>query len=120
MIQTFPPGCRYALGGAPSRASPSTRTTPVHPSPPATGSGYRGGMAREIRIEIDDEQYEQLKREAHQRHEDPDVYAGRVLADGLNKARFLQGCAEFLATPGMREEFASRFGPQPGPSATAA
>ncbi|ALV39334.1 hypothetical protein [Streptomyces sp. CdTB01] len=77
-------------------------------------------MAREIRIEIDDEQYEQLKREAHQRHEDPDVYASRVLADGLNKARFLQGCAEFLATPGMREEFAARFGPQPGPSATAA
>ncbi|WP_306184966.1 MULTISPECIES: hypothetical protein [unclassified Streptomyces] len=77
-------------------------------------------MAREIRIEIDDEQYEQLEREAHQRHEDPGVYAGRVLADGLNKARFLEGCAEFLAVPGMREEFARRFGPQPGPSATAA
>jgi hypothetical protein len=77
-------------------------------------------MAREIRIEIDDEQYEQLEREAHQLHEDPTVYAGRVLADGLNKARFLDGCAQFLATPGMREEFARRFGPHPGPSATAA
>ncbi|MFC4468914.1 hypothetical protein ACFPH6_31060 [Streptomyces xiangluensis] len=77
-------------------------------------------MPREIRIEIDDEQYAQLEREAHQLHEDPDVYAGRVLAQGLNKARFLEGCAEFLAVPGMREEFARRFGPESGPSATAA
>jgi hypothetical protein len=77
-------------------------------------------MAREIRIEIDDEQWEQLEREAHQQHEDPGVYAGRVLAAGLNKARFLEGCAQFLATPGMREEFARRFGPQPGSNATAA
>ncbi|MFE0508853.1 hypothetical protein [Streptomyces sp. NPDC058964] len=71
-----------------------------------------GAWPGKIRIEIDDEQ---LKREAHQRHEDPDVYAGRVLADGLNKARFLEGCAQFLSTPGMREEFARRFGPQPRP-----
>jgi hypothetical protein len=77
-------------------------------------------MAREIRIEIDDEQYAQLEREAHERHEDPTVYAGRVLAQELNKARFLEGSALFLSTPGMREEFASRFGPQPGTAASAA
>ncbi|MFD9791398.1 hypothetical protein ACFWXK_10650 [Streptomyces sp. NPDC059070] len=77
-------------------------------------------MAREIRIEIDDEQYERLKREADQLHEEPSAYAGRVLADGLNKAGFLEGCAAFLATPGMREEFARRFAPQAGPNTTAA
>ncbi|MFH8663092.1 hypothetical protein [Streptomyces afghaniensis] len=77
-------------------------------------------MAREIRIEIDDEQYAQLEREAHELHEDPRVYARRVLADGLNKARFLEGCVDFLAIPGMRDEFARRFGPEPGTSATAA
>lgn len=89
-------------------------------SPPGARSGYRGGMAREIRIEINEEQYEQLTREAHERHEDPTVYAGRVLAQELNKARFLEGSALFLSTPGLREEFASRFGPEPGPTASAA
>jgi hypothetical protein len=77
-------------------------------------------MAREIRIEIDDEQFELLEREAHERHEDPTVYAGRVLAQGLNKARFLEGSALFLSSPGVREEFARRFGPVPGTSASAA
>ncbi|MFI9248030.1 hypothetical protein ACIGXF_36965 [Streptomyces sp. NPDC053086] len=77
-------------------------------------------MARELRIELDDDQYEQLAREAHERHEDPTVYAGRVLAQELNKARFLEGSALFLSTPGMREAFASRFGPQPGTAASAA
>ncbi|WP_327749807.1 hypothetical protein [Streptomyces europaeiscabiei] len=77
-------------------------------------------MARELRIEIDDEQWAQLEREAHKRHEDPTVYAGRVLAQELNKARFLEGSALFLGTPGVREEFASRFGPEPGPTASAA
>ncbi|MFJ2399339.1 hypothetical protein ACIOTI_42355 [Streptomyces sp. NPDC087843] len=48
------------------------------------------------------------------------MYAGRVLAHQLDRARFLEGSAQFLNTPGMREEFAARFGPQPGPSATAA
>ncbi|MGW9024085.1 hypothetical protein ACWGQ5_07620 [Streptomyces sp. NPDC055722] len=51
---------------------------------------------------------------------DPTVYAGRVLAQELNKARFLQGSALFLSTPGVREEFASRFGPEPGTAASAA
>ncbi len=48
------------------------------------------------------------------------MYAGRVLAQELNRARFLEGSALFLATPGVREEFASRFGPQPGTAASAA
>ncbi|MFF4763202.1 hypothetical protein [Streptomyces sp. NPDC001292] len=77
-------------------------------------------MAREIRIEIDDEQYAQLEREAHERHEDPTVYAGRVLAQELDKARFLEGSALFVRTPGVREEFARRFGPGPGTTASAA
>jgi hypothetical protein len=77
-------------------------------------------MAREIRIKIDDEQYALLEREAFERHEDPTVYAGRVLAQELNRARFLEGCAQALAVSGMREEFARRFGPEPGSSATAA
>jgi hypothetical protein len=77
-------------------------------------------MAKEIRVEIDDTAYEQLAREAHEQHVDPNVYAGRVLAQGLNKARFLEGSALFLSTPGMREEFARRFGPQAEPNASAA
>ncbi|MET8291749.1 hypothetical protein ABZV80_42350 [Streptomyces sp. NPDC005132] len=77
-------------------------------------------MARELRIEIDDELYEQLAREAGELHEDPTVYAGRVLAHQLDRARFLEGSAQFLSTPGIREEFAARFGPEPGPSVTAA
>ena len=77
-------------------------------------------MARELRIELNDDEYEQLAREARERHEDPTVYAGRVLAQELNKARFLEGSALFLAAPGLREEFADRFGPQPGTAASAA
>ncbi|MEV6532831.1 hypothetical protein AB0M86_25120 [Streptomyces sp. NPDC051639] len=77
-------------------------------------------MPKELRISIDDDLYEQLAREADERHEDPTVYAGRVLAHQLDKARFLEGSAQFLSTSGMREEFANRFGPEPGPAATAA
>jgi hypothetical protein len=77
-------------------------------------------MVRELRIELDEEQYEQLVRHARERHEDPTVYAGRVLAQELDKVRFLEGSALFLSTPGVREEFASRFGPQPGADASAA
>ncbi|MCZ4603543.1 hypothetical protein O3S80_07085 [Streptomyces sp. Lzd4kr] len=69
-------------------------------------------MARELRIELNDDEYKQLARE---RHEGPTVYAGRVLAQELSKARFLEGGALFLATPGVRDEFTSRFGPSPAP-----
>ncbi|WP_221354763.1 hypothetical protein [Streptomyces beigongshangae] len=78
-------------------------------------------MDKELRLNIGEEQYEQLVREAQERHEDPTVYAGRVLTEGLNRARFVQGCADFLSTPGMREEFALRFGPaETGTSVSAA
>ncbi|WP_432158751.1 hypothetical protein [Streptomyces sp. bgisy153] len=77
-------------------------------------------MVRELRIELAEEHYEQLVRQARELHEDPTVYAGRVLAQELDKARFLGGSALFLSTPGVREEFASRFGPQPGAAASAA
>ncbi|MDQ1051675.1 hypothetical protein [Streptomyces sp. V4I2] len=76
-------------------------------------------MVRELRVELDEEQYEQLVRAARDRHEDPTVYARRVLDQELDKARFLEGSALFLSAPGVREEFASRFGPQPGASASA-
>ncbi|GGR08452.1 hypothetical protein GCM10010251_25080 [Streptomyces aurantiogriseus] len=52
-------------------------------------------------------------RDARERHEDPTVYAGRVLAQELDEARFLEGSALFLSTPGVREEFASRFARSP-------
>ncbi|MBC2868613.1 hypothetical protein [Streptomyces mexicanus] len=77
-------------------------------------------MAKEIRIEVDDETYEQLQRLAADDHEDPDQYASRRLTADLARTRFLEGSARFLSAPGMREEFARRFGPEPGPSATAA
>ena len=43
---------------------------------------------RGLRVEVDDEQYEQLVREVRELHEDLAVYAGRVLAQELDKARF--------------------------------
>ncbi|MFC9914702.1 hypothetical protein [Streptomyces sp. NPDC059862] len=77
-------------------------------------------MAKEIRIEVDDETYAELQRLAADGHEEPDQYASRRLTADLARTRFLEGSALFLSTPGMREEFARRFGPQPGPSASAA
>ncbi|MEU1466522.1 hypothetical protein ABZ467_39320 [Streptomyces sp. NPDC005727] len=77
-------------------------------------------MVRELRIEVAEEHYEQLVLQARERNEDPTVYAGRVLAQELDRTRFLEGSAPFLSTPGVREEFASRFGPQPGAAASAA
>ncbi|MFF4867407.1 hypothetical protein ACWCRF_37870 [Streptomyces sp. NPDC002405] len=59
-------------------------------------------------------------REARERHEDPTVYAGCVVAQELDKTRFLEGSALFLSTLGVCEEFASRFGPQPGAATFAA
>jgi hypothetical protein len=77
-------------------------------------------MVRELRIELAEEHYEQLVRQARERHEDPTVYPGGVLAQELDRARFLEGSALFLSTPGAGQEFASRFGPQPGAAASAA
>jgi hypothetical protein len=72
----------------------------------------------EIRTKVDDEQYALLERDALERHEDPTLHAGRVLAQKLNRAKFFEGCAEALAVSGMREEIARRLGPDPGSSAT--
>ncbi|MGW7673202.1 hypothetical protein ACWGJX_39825 [Streptomyces sp. NPDC054775] len=77
-------------------------------------------MGKELRIELDDEHYERLTRAARERHEDPTVYAERILTQELNRGRFLEGSALFLSTPGVREEFAGRFGPKPGAAASAA
>ncbi|MER5228072.1 MULTISPECIES: hypothetical protein [Streptomyces] len=77
-------------------------------------------MPKEIRIEVDDETYEELQRLAADGHEEPDQYASRRLTADLARTRFLEGSARFISAPGMREEFARRFGPQPGPNASAA
>ncbi|MCQ4212587.1 hypothetical protein [Streptomyces longispororuber] len=69
-------------------------------------------MAREIRIQISDEAYEQLERAAAQKHVQAEVYAGQVLDADLAKARFLEGSALFIAEHAAG--FAERFG---GPSA---
>ncbi|MFF1444608.1 hypothetical protein [Streptomyces sp. NPDC058295] len=65
-------------------------------------------MAREIRIMIDDETYEELQRLAADDHEDPDQYASRRLTDDLNRARFLEGARAFAEEHG--QAFADRFG----------
>lgn len=69
------------------------------------------GMAREIRIMIDDETYEELQRLAADDHEDPDAYASRRLTDDLNRARFLEGAQAFVEEHG--QAFADRFGASP-------
>jgi hypothetical protein len=76
-------------------------------------------MAR-ISIDLPDDDYERLLAEAEEQHEPAEAYAGRVLAQSLHKKRFLEGSALFIGTPGMREEFASRFGPQASAASTAA
>lgn len=114
------PGGRSAF--SPSYAAPSPTVEAHQPIPsrrervPATVEA----MGKELRIELDDEHYERLTRAARERHEDPTVYAERVLTQELNRGRFLEGSALFLSTPGVREEFAGRFGPKPGAAASAA
>jgi hypothetical protein len=73
-------------------------------------------MAREIRIEIDDETYEELQRLAADDHEDPDQYASRRLTTDLARIRFLEGAKTFVEEHG--QAFAERFGT--GPSSHAA
>ncbi|MGY0071902.1 hypothetical protein ACWZEH_35225 (plasmid) [Streptomyces sp. QTS137] len=65
-------------------------------------------MAREIRIVIDDETYEELQRRAATGHEDPDQYASRRLTDDLARTRFLEGAKAFVDEHG--QAFADRFG----------
>ncbi|CAL9675480.1 hypothetical protein [Streptomyces griseomycini] len=73
-------------------------------------------MAKELRISIDEETYEQLLRQAAHHHEDPDQYASRRLTADLAHTRFLEGAKTFAAEHGPA--FAERFGT--GPSSNAA
>lgn len=76
--------------------------------PAKTMCRYRGRMAREIRIEISDEAYEQLQRAAAEKHVPAEAYAGQVLAADLIKVRFLEGARAFISE--HAEGFAERFG----------
>lgn len=73
-------------------------------------------MAKEIRIKVDDETYEELQRRAADGQEDPDQYASRRLTDDLARTRFLEGARAFVEEHG--QAFADRFGT--GPSSHAA
>lgn len=65
-------------------------------------------MAREIRIEISDEAYEQLQRAAAEKRLPAEAYAGQVLDADLTRVRFAEGARAFI---GMHAEgFAARFG----------
>ncbi|MGW6817446.1 hypothetical protein [Streptomyces sp. NPDC055005] len=75
-------------------------------------------MAREIRIEISDEAYEQLQRAAAEKRVPAEAYAWQVLNADLTRVRFADGARAFI---GMHAEgFASRFGGPTGADATAA
>ncbi|MER6253634.1 hypothetical protein ABT224_19990 [Streptomyces sp. NPDC001584] len=65
-------------------------------------------MAREIRIEISDEAYEQLKRAAAEKRVPAEAYAGQVLDADLARARFREGARLFVAEHAAG--FAERFG----------
>ncbi|MFJ9589671.1 MULTISPECIES: hypothetical protein [Streptomyces] len=68
-------------------------------------------MAKEIRINVDDETYEELQRLAADDHEDPDQYASRRLTADLARTRFLEGAKAFVEEHG--QAFADRFGTSP-------
>ncbi|WP_432129383.1 hypothetical protein [Streptomyces sp. bgisy082] len=104
---TTPP----AWAAARARSGSSSRTRGGRgalPLPYSAGSGYRGGIAREIRIEISDEAYEALERVAAEKHMPAEDYAGRVLDADLTRARFVEGARSFVAQHG--QAFAKRFG----------
>ncbi|CAM5272283.1 hypothetical protein GCM10010329_79190 [Streptomyces spiroverticillatus] len=65
-------------------------------------------MAREIRIEISDEAYEQLERAAARKRVPAEAYAGQVLDADLARERFHEGARLFLAE--HAEGLAERFG----------
>ncbi|MEV5454255.1 hypothetical protein [Streptomyces sp. NPDC052535] len=75
-------------------------------------------MAQEIRIEISDELYEQLRQAAAERHLPPEAYAGRVLDADLTRERFREGARGFIAEHAAG--FADRFGGPASSSADAA
>lgn len=67
-------------------------------------------MAKEIRIVVDDEMYEQLQRMAGDDVE-PGQYAKQLLAADLARAQFLDAAAAFGQDHGPA--FAERFGTAP-------
>ncbi|MEV7157194.1 hypothetical protein AB0N77_21635 [Streptomyces misionensis] len=75
-------------------------------------------MSREIRIEISDELYAQLKQAAAERRLPPEAYVGRVLNADLTRTRFHEGARAFIAE--HAEGFSERFGGPAGSSADAA
>ncbi|GAA1111863.1 hypothetical protein [Streptomyces javensis] len=75
-------------------------------------------MAREIRIEISDETYEQLQRAAAEKRVPAEAYAGQVLDADLTRVRFMEGARSFIGQ--HAEGFAERFGRPADPSASAA
>ncbi|MFQ6199793.1 hypothetical protein [Streptomyces sp. NPDC000405] len=78
------------------------------PLPRAAVDRYRGRMAREIRIEISDEAYEQLQRAAAEKRVAAEAYAGQVLDADLTRIRFLEGARSFIGQ--HAEGFAEHFG----------
>ena len=85
-------------------------------APEAATASTHEALAKEIRIKVDDETYEELQRRAADGHEDPDQYASRRLTDDLARTRFLEGARAFVEEHG--QAFADRFGT--GPSSHAA
>jgi hypothetical protein len=65
-------------------------------------------MPREIRIEVDDETYEELERLAASGRAEPGQYAAQLLTADISRVRFAAGAKEFAAE--HAEGFAARFG----------
>ncbi|WP_328862993.1 hypothetical protein [Streptomyces sp. NBC_00306] len=72
-------------------------------------------MAREIRIEVDDETYEQLKRLAAGGHTEPEQYAAQLLTADITRTRFVEAAGTFAAE--HAEGFAAPFGTGEGQAA---
>ncbi|MER7000680.1 hypothetical protein [Streptomyces sp. NPDC000410] len=72
-------------------------------------------MAREIRIEVDDETYEQLKRLAAGGHAEPEQYAAQLLTADITRARFNEAAKAFADEHAAG--FAARFGSGQGQTA---
>ncbi|WP_405863888.1 hypothetical protein [Streptomyces sp. NBC_00005] len=71
-------------------------------------------MAKEIRITVDDETFEELQRLAADGHVEPAQYASQRLTADLARVRFLEGAKAFADEHG--QAFAERFGTGPSSS----
>jgi hypothetical protein len=68
-------------------------------------------MAKEIRITVDDDFYEELARRAAEDNVEPGQYASQRLITDLAHARFLEGAKAFAEEHGPA--FADAFGAGP-------